>query len=417
MVDLLAVLLVSLGSFFLEVGPLVVHFVELLLQTLYFHFALLELVFCVTELQFEFRDVVVVGVEDGLLLLAESGNETIVSLFAVFGLLRQRVLQSLDLPQVLGFLQLDSVSFEVGLLDASLALIGQILNGLLSLFVNRHLLLLVLQKRNQVVVFLSSGVQLVGARPQLVFELHDLGFGPLQLLPDILLFGGQLVDFFRQKIGFTRLLLNEFIMRMLDDLELFGNDSGLAIELLFDQLQIADHLVHFLVRFLSISQFHLDFCEVLLEFCMGDFEGRDLVVPLVVNLFHLFVPRFFVLGPLLQSQILRPQRFLFLSCNVQIPLEHGDELVLLDPLNLLLLVGHEHVGAARLFALGELGLEDVQLVAHQTVLLLDLVLLLFKLQNELGLLLERDLVLLHDLFVGFDEGAIIDELRDLILVF
>lgn len=87
LVNLFAILFVSLGGFLLEVGPLVVHFVQLFLKTLNFNFPFVELVFGVTQLQFEFCDMVVVRVQNGLLLLTKGSNESIMPLFSVFGFL------------------------------------------------------------------------------------------------------------------------------------------------------------------------------------------------------------------------------------------------------------------------------------------------------------------------------------------
>lgn len=99
---------------------------------------------------------VIMRVQNGLLFLTEGCDKSIMPLFSIFGFLLQGVFQSLNLPQILSLLQLDSVSFQVGLLDTSFALIGQILDGLFPLFVDRHLLLLVLQQGDQMVVFLCS---------------------------------------------------------------------------------------------------------------------------------------------------------------------------------------------------------------------------------------------------------------------
>ena len=163
---------------------------------------------------------------------------------------------------------------------------------------------------------------------------------------------------------------------MLNNLELFGNNSWLPIKLFFDQLKVSNHLVHFFVLLIRISHFHLNFREILLEFCVGNLKGRDLVISFIINFLHFFISGFFVLGSFLESKILCPQSFLFLGGNVQISLEHRYKLIFLNPLNFLLLVGHEDIGT-RLFAFCELGLKNIKFVTHQTILLFDLILLLF----------------------------------------
>ena len=117
LIYLLGVLLVFLGCFFFEVSPLVEHFVELGLEAISFDFLFILLVKCVGKLDFEFGDLVVSGVQDGSLLLAQGLDETVMALFAVLGFLGQGVLQALDLAEVLSFFKLDSVSFKVGVFD------------------------------------------------------------------------------------------------------------------------------------------------------------------------------------------------------------------------------------------------------------------------------------------------------------
>ena len=87
------------------------------------------------------------------------------SLLSVDGLLLDGVFQPFNLSEILRFLQLDSVTFKVGLFDSALALGGEVLNGLFSLLKEAHLLFLVFEQGNEMVVFLSSGVQLGSHRP------------------------------------------------------------------------------------------------------------------------------------------------------------------------------------------------------------------------------------------------------------
>jgi hypothetical protein len=68
------------------------------------------------------------------------------SLLSVDGLLLDGVFQSFNLSEVLSLLQLDAVTFKVGLFDPAFAFGGEILDGLFSLLEETHLLLLVFKQ-------------------------------------------------------------------------------------------------------------------------------------------------------------------------------------------------------------------------------------------------------------------------------
>lgn len=105
------------------------------------------------------------------MLLSESFNEPVMPLLPVLAFLSQGLFKPPDLSEILVFFKLDSVPLKVSLLNALFALCGKILNRLFSLLILSHLLLLVLQQRDQVIVLLSPRVKLICDRSDLVFEL------------------------------------------------------------------------------------------------------------------------------------------------------------------------------------------------------------------------------------------------------
>ena len=174
LVDLLAILLILLCSLLFEVSPLIKHLVKLLLETISLNFLLLLEIKCVGKLDFELGDLFVAGVHDCSVLLSDGFDQGVVSLLFLGRNFLDGVLKSGDLSEILLLLELDSVPLEVGLFDALLALGREVLDGFLTLLVQSHFGLLVLQKRNEMVVFLSPGVELGRHGPELVLGLTKL---------------------------------------------------------------------------------------------------------------------------------------------------------------------------------------------------------------------------------------------------
>jgi len=122
LVELLAVLLILLSCLFLEVAPLVKHFVELLLQGVSFNLLLLLEVKGIRQLNLELSYLIILRVKDCSLLLPQCINQSVMPRFSVLSLRSDGVLKSFNLSEVLSLLELDSVSFEIGFFNSSLAL-------------------------------------------------------------------------------------------------------------------------------------------------------------------------------------------------------------------------------------------------------------------------------------------------------
>ena len=154
------------------------------------------------------------------------------ALLVVLGFPVKLFFETPDASQVLLLLEKHAIALQVGVLDSLLALVGQLLDGLLLLFVKGDALLLVLQQTHQVVVLLSPRLklgrdapQLVLRLPRLTLEVQHLGLGVAVAHPDQ-------VQLLGQQIDLVLLLGSQLVMRLLDKLKLLSHYSQLALLLL-----------------------------------------------------------------------------------------------------------------------------------------------------------------------------------------
>ena len=154
------------------------------------------------------------------------------ALLVVLGFPVKLFFETPDASQVLLLLEKHAIALQVGVLDSLLALVGQLLDGLLLLFVKGDALLLVLQQTHQVVVLLSPRLklgrdapQLVLRLPRLTLEVQHLGLGVAVAHPDQ-------VQLLGQQIDLVLLLSSQLVMGLLDKLKLLSHYSQLALLLL-----------------------------------------------------------------------------------------------------------------------------------------------------------------------------------------
>ena len=154
------------------------------------------------------------------------------ALLVVLGFPVKLFFETPDASQVLLLLEKHAIALQVGVLDSLLALVGQLLDGLLLLFVKGDALLLVLQQTHQVVVLLSPRLklgrdapQLVLRLPRLTLEVQHLGLGVAVAHPDQ-------VQLLGQQIDLVLLLGSQLVMGLLDKLKLLSHYSQLALLLL-----------------------------------------------------------------------------------------------------------------------------------------------------------------------------------------
>ena len=154
------------------------------------------------------------------------------ALLVVLGFPVKLFFETPDASQVLLLLEKHAIALQVGVLDSLLALVGQLLDSLLLLFVKGDALLLVLQQTHQVVVLLSPRLklgrdapQLVLRLPRLTLEVQHLGLGVAVAHPDQ-------VQLLGQQIDLVLLLSSQLVMGLLDKLKLLSHYSQLALLLL-----------------------------------------------------------------------------------------------------------------------------------------------------------------------------------------
>ena len=125
LVELLVVTLVLHRGVFFEASPLILQLVHLLSQAVSVHAVSFPLFLSVRQLSAQVRDLIVLLLNQGLMLLPESLRDPLVPLLTLRGFLLELVFESSHLGQVLLLLEKHPVALQVRIFDSLLALVGK----------------------------------------------------------------------------------------------------------------------------------------------------------------------------------------------------------------------------------------------------------------------------------------------------